>query len=107
MKNKNKIKVWELICAELVFLIVLLIICIFIIQKRMDNLQMRLEQCAELEEENLNLCPMCGHNMKLNHINDSFYIECDSSLGEDGCGLSTGYYESKTELIEQWNNMYK
>ena len=48
---------------------------------------------------------MCGHEVKLNPINDSFYIECDKFLGKGGCGLTTGYYKSKNELIEKWNGM--
>lgn len=108
MDNKIKNKLWKIICVVLVFITIFLIICIVGLRKRADNLQIQLEQCVEVEEnleENLIPCPMCGHEVKLNPINDSFYIECDKFSGEDGCGLTTGYYKSKKELIEQWNRM--
>lgn len=105
MDKKLKNKLWKTICVVLVFITIFLVVCIVGLRKRADNLQIQLEQCAELEEENLIPCPMCGHKVKLNPINDSFYIECGNFLGEGGCGLKTGYYKSKNELIEQWNGM--
>ena len=102
MDNKLKNKLWKIICVVLVFIIVFLIVCIVGLRKRADDLQ--LDQCVEVEEQALNPCPICGHKVKLNPINDSFYIECEN-FGEDGCGLTTGYYKSKNELIEQWNGM--
>ena len=105
MDEKIKSKIWKTVCVVFVFVIIFLVVCIIELRKRADNLQIQLEQCVELEEENLIPCPMCGHEVKLNPINDSFYIKCDDFLGEDGCGLTTGYYKSKNELIEQWNGM--
>ena len=104
MYNK-RIGIWKVICVVLIFLTIFLIVCIFGLRKRADNLQTQLEQCVEVEEQTLDPCPMCGHEVKLNPINDSFYIECDYFLGESGCGLTTGYYKSKNELIEKWNGM--
>lgn len=101
----KKIFIWKIICTVLVFLVMFLIVCIVGLRKRADDLQIQLEQCVEIEEQTLKPCPMCGHDVKLNPINDSFYIECDNSIGENGCGLKTGYYKSKNELIEQWNGM--
>ena len=105
MDNKLKVIIWRVICGCLVFLVVFLITCIFGLRERADNLQIQLEQCTAVEEENLIPCPICGNEVKLNPINDSFYIECDNFSDEYGCGLQTGYYKSKNELIEQWNEM--
>ena len=105
MDNKLKNRIWKIICVVLVFATIFLIVCILGLRKRADNLQIQLEQCVEVEEQTLNPCPICGHEVKLNPINDSFYIKCDDFLGEDGCGLKTGYYKSKNELIEKWNGM--
>ena len=107
MDNKIKSRIWKVICVGLVFLIVFLIVYIFGLRKQADDLQTQLDQCIEVEEQTLNPCPMCGHEVKLNPINDSFYIKCDCFLGEGGCGLETGYYKSKKELIDQWNGMNK
>lgn len=104
MDNK-RIRIWKVICVVLIFLTIFLIVCIFGLRKRADNLQTQLEQCVEVEEQTLDPCPICGHEVKLNPINDSFYIECDDFLGGRGCGLTTGYYKSKNELIEKWNSM--
>ena len=103
MDNKFKIKIWQGICAILTFLVVFFIVCIFGLRERADNLQTQLDQCVEIEEQNLEPCPICGHEVKLNPVNDSFYIKCEKWMGNDGCGLTTGYYKSKNELIEQWN----
>ena len=105
MDEKIKSKIWKTICAVFVFVIIFLVVCIIGLRKRADNLQIQLEQCVEVEEQTLNPCPICVHEVKLNPINDSFYIKCDDFLGEDGCGLKTGYYKSKNELIEKWNGM--
>ena len=105
MDEKIKSKIWKTICVVFVFVIIFLVVCIIGLRKRADNLQIQLEQCVEVEEQTLNPCPICGHEVKLNPINDSFYIECDDFLGENGCGLTTGYYKSKNELIEKWNGM--
>ena len=107
MDNKLKNRIWKIICVVLVFATIFLIVYMFGLRKRADNLQTQINQCVKVEEENLVPCPICGHEVKLNPINDSFYIKCDDFLGEDGCGLTTGYYESKNELIEKWNGMNK
>ena len=105
MDEKIKSKIWKTVCVVLVFVIIFLVVCTIGLRKRADNLQIQLDQCVAFEEENLIPCPICGHEVKLNPINDSFYIECDDFLGGRGCGLTTGYYESKNELIEKWNGM--
>ena len=105
MDEKIKSKIWKTVCVVFVFIIIFLVVCIIGLRKRADNLQIQLEQCVEVEEQTLDPCPMCGHEVKLNPINDSFYIECDDFMGEGGCGLRTDYYKSKNKLIEKWNGM--
>ena len=105
MNNKLKVRILRAICIFLISIIVFLIACIFGLRERADNLQTQLNQYVETKEENLLPCPICGHEVKLNPINDSFYIECEKWMGSGGCGLTTGYYKSKNELIEQWNGM--
>ena len=105
MDSKTKIKIWQGVCGILVFLVVFFIVCIFGLRQRANSLQTQLDQCVEIEEESLLPCPICGHEVELNPINDSFYIECEKWMDSDGCGLITGYYKSKNELIEKWNNM--
>ena len=107
MDDKPKNNIWKTICVILVFITIFLVVCIVGLRKRADDLQTQLDQCVKIEEQSLNPCPICGHEVKLNPINDSFYIECGDFLGENGCGLKTGYYKSKNELIEQWNGMNK
>lgn len=103
--NKINLAVWQSICGFLIFLVVFFIVCICGLQTRANDLQMQLDQCTEIEELNLHPCPVCGNDVKLNPVNDSFYIKCDNFLWGDGCGLQTGYYKSKNKLIKQWNNM--
>ena len=103
---KIKVRIWKIICGFLIFIIVFLITCISGLRERADNLQIQLDKCVEIEEPSLKPCPICGHKVKLNPVNDSFYIECKVYMGNDGCGLKTGYYKSKNELIKQWNDMH-
>ena len=56
--------------------------------------------CEELE---LKGCPVCGKEVRIKQIDTSFQIECDK-WNNDGCGLTTGYYKSKSDLIKNWNN---
>lgn len=102
MNKKLKVEIWQVICAFLISITALLVACIFGLRKRADNLQTQLNQ---YKDESLLPCPICGHEVKLNPINDSFYIECEKWMGSGGCGLTTGYYKSKNKLIEQWNGM--
>ena len=105
MDNKFKIKIWQGICVILTFFVVFFIVCIFGLRERADNLQTQLDKFVEIEEQNLEPCPICGHEVKLNPVNDSFYIECEKWMDSNSCGLTTGYYKSKNKLIEQWNEI--
>ena len=56
------------------------------------------------EEVELEPCPMCGKNVEVTLIGKSWIIECDNMHSNNGCGLQTGYYEDKEELIRKWND---
>ena len=74
------------------------------LQAENEFLQLELNE-YRYEETELNNCrPVCGKKVELKPIDDSFYIECEQWNGNDGCGLKTGYYDSKAELIREWNN---
>lgn len=45
----------------------------------------------------LNECYLCGGNVDLYPVNDSFYIKCED------CDLQTDYFDSKSDLIRYWN----
>lgn len=49
------------------------------------------------DETELNPCPLCSGQAKLNPVNDDFYIECLD------CELETDFYKSKADLIKYWN----
>lgn len=55
------------------------------------------------DEPEIDKCPMCGKDVKINPIDDVWYIKCDIMNG--GCGLQTGYYEDKYTLINTWNDI--
>lgn len=42
-------------------------------------------------------CYLCGGTVKIRPVNDSFYIKCMD------CGLTTNYFDSRSELIRYWN----
>lgn len=51
-------------------------------------------------------CPLCGYEVDIKPVNNSFYIVCNKfDKGKEGCGLRTDFYDSKNELIEIWNSM--
>lgn len=54
-----------------------------------------------------NECPMCHSNVKLMvreyTCGNDYMIEC---LNDD-CGMHTGYFEDKEELVEKWNKMFE
>ena len=43
-------------------------------------------------------CPLCGHSVELNPVNNNYYIKCKY------CGLQTKYYGSLNFLVNYWNN---
>lgn len=52
-------------------------------------------------------CPMCGKEVDFRSTGTAYYIECCPwrTKGEYGCGLQTGYYDTKEELVKAWNGM--
>lgn len=66
------------------------------------GLGVRISQPKEEKEvEYCTTCPMCGWFVELNPIQDDWYIECQNGA----CGLKTGYFHDKEQLVEKWNNM--
>ena len=68
----------------------------------------RTEKILELPKEDyVTECPFCGaNNIRLHPVNDSWYIECERyGVDNKGCGLSTGYFTNRQELIDKWNAM--
>jgi hypothetical protein len=57
------------------------------------------EYCTDIEYSKE--CPMCGSEVELKPVNDSWYIGCQNI----NCGLETGFFHDKEELVEKWNNM--
>ena len=55
-----------------------------------------LMQESEITEE-LQPCYICGSTVKIQPVNESFYIECEN------CGLETRFFKSKSELIKYWD----
>lgn len=49
-------------------------------------------------EVELEPCPICGEEVDLFPVNESFHIKCNN------CGLDTGFYETKQDCIRQWND---
>lgn len=103
--NKKFYQILGVIC------IIEFMVCIIVSQfsyisdlkKEIVSLQSELNE-YRYEEVELNNCPVCGKEVKLKPINDRFYIECERWNGNDGCGLTTGYYDSKAKLIKEWND---
>lgn len=55
----------------------------------------------------LKTCPICEATVRLKG-GKLYYIECeeyDDNNKKRGCGLQTGYYDSKQDLIEIWNTI--
>ena len=48
----------------------------------------------------LNLCPLCGSDVKILTVDDSYYIKCPN------CNLHTKYFDYKSKLVEYWNGDY-
>lgn len=93
MKDKNKI-----ILMIITFVVILtasgLILAAAILYNGKKNYN-------ENEHVDLIDCPMCGWDVKLYPVNESWYIQCTNT----DCELRTGYFNSKNHLINQWNNM--
>lgn len=52
-----------------------------------------------LKDENVELtsCYLCGDEVNICPVNESFYIECKR------CELRTAFFDSKGDLINYWN----
>ena len=88
--------------ALVVVMAVCLVLLIVVTKTNLENKALRaenseLKQNYEAETEELAPCYLCGGNAKIQPVDDSFYIECES------CDLQTDYFDSKSALIRYWN----
>ena len=65
--------------------------------------QPKQEKATEYHNE----CPMCHSCVKLMTHQYKFFNEYSIECLNRDCGMSTGYYEDKEELIDKWNAMFK
>lgn len=87
--------------------IIILLLCWRIISQKYEidyqkteiiKLELENEQLKNNEDIELECCPLCGGNVVMQPVNDSFYIECEE------CELHTDFFNSKNDLINYWNN---
>ena len=85
--------------CRVIFCIIWIATIILLVSKidKIHQLELKLEE-VKYEEVVLKPCYMCENEVELSPINDRFYIHCDS------CGLETGYYKLRSNLVEQWND---
>ena len=65
--------------------------------KQYNELQAKYDD--KTTEYDLHPCYFCGKDVKIEQVNDDFYIECDN------CKLHTTYFDHKKELAEYWNKV--
>ncbi len=98
---------WEYIAGVIVgVLFVIAIVCAVILITENRNLEKELNN-EKFGVDSLVECPMCGEDVDFRSTRTSYYIECCPwrTQGEYGCGLKTGYYDTKEELVKAWNGM--
>ena len=84
----------ECIIGILVVITIILSCTVFCLKLKLDN---------TVEITKLHDCYMCGKEVEILPVNESYYIECEVLKG--GCGMRTGYYFSKKSLAEKWNSI--
>lgn len=75
--------------AVVMLVCLMLLACIFNLKRENDNLK--------TNGVELNKCYLCGGNVEIYPVNDSFYIGCCRYK------LRTDYFGSKGDLIRYWN----
>lgn len=95
--------VWYVLAA------VLSTVLLFIIGFNIGASREKENQLRNLSEVDICItCPMCGEDTaRLKSINGDYYIECDIWNNAGGCGLTTGYYNNKQKLVDDWNELCK
>ncbi len=88
-RNKNKYIITVLLC-----MVVILGINTCKVNYELENLK---------TDPELHDCYICGKEVEISRIDDSYYIECD--IFEGGCGLSLDYHSSKQKLADKWNSI--
>ena len=124
--EKEKQTATKIVIPMLVVIILLLVVVhntstdkleseISVANESIESLNEELEYYKSINSEDykgyeLLSCPLCGYeDVKLNPINERFYIECPKSRfnnNDNGCGLTTTYFDNKNELIEYWNTRF-
>ena len=98
MKKNNKTNI---IFAMLIIIFVLYICSVVKIKHLKHENSSLKETCeeyiTEIKEIELVPCYLCDGEVKIQPVNDSFYIECEN------CELRTDFFKSKSELIRYWN----
>lgn len=95
MKNKKGISVF-IAMAALCFIFSAVKICQLENENRMlNNILDGVD--IDIQDIGLSKCYFCNRNVKIQPVNEDFYIECPK------CGLRTGYFRSKSDLIKYWN----
>lgn len=97
MKKNNKINI---IFAMLIIVFGLFLCSIIKIhQLKQENILLKKTYSEIYNEEKIELVPcyLCDGTVKIQPVNDSFYIECEK------CELRTDFYKSKIDLITYWN----
>lgn len=51
----------------------------------------------------LKLCPFCGHIPIEDKGDKEHDFSCDMWIIRCSCGINTGYYRNKEEMIKTWN----
>lgn len=97
MKKSKKIN----IIFTMLIIIFGLFLCsiIKINQLKRENILLKETYSERCDEEKIELVPcyLCNGVVKIQSVNDSFYIECEK------CELRTDFYNSKRDLITYWN----
>lgn len=97
MKENKKIN----IIFTMLIIILGLFLCsiIKIHQLKQENILLKETYSGICDEEKIELVPcyLCNGVVKIQPVNDIFYIECAE------CELRTDFYSSKRDLITYWN----
>lgn len=99
MERNNKSKICVICFCVIIFLLLFAL-------NHVNNKNQKLEDELQYYRDNQTAeeiilplpCPICGSDVSLLPVNNSFYIKCNK------CKLQTGYFDSKKEILEYWNN---
>lgn len=95
-KDKNKY-----IIFAMSIIILYLFLCSIYKINQLEHENSYLREIKMEEDIELAHCYLCNGTVKINPVNESFYIECNN------CKLRTDFFDSKNELILYWNRTNK